>query len=345
MAPYNISLWKRNGGTTGMGQYMVSAQQMIPNKKELDANAKYMEAASSANKNNKQVTLNELYASAKKIYYDWMITQKKLNVIDDNEKLLDFMIQSSELRYKNNLGKLDAYYKAKAALAILENMREEMQNEMRQQRTMLNTLMNRNKDEDFVIDTSFVIREYEKKDSSYFIQSRSDIKAIERNIELTHLQQDLEQSKLKPQFGVSYSHMFGFGGFPEQFSLMGTVKLPIVRWASKSYKANIESMNWKAESFNQQKQIALNEASGEQEKIFADIRSKKRQMLLYENKIIPALQKNYQIMQLAYEQNTEELFPLFDAWQTLNMTQLEYLQLLKDLLIMQVELEKLIELK
>src|ERR1700730_13694335 len=42
MTPYNTSLWKKNNGSTGMGQYMITATQMIPNKKELDANAKYM---------------------------------------------------------------------------------------------------------------------------------------------------------------------------------------------------------------------------------------------------------------------------------------------------------------
>ena len=50
-------------------------------------------------------------------------------------------------------------------------------------------------------------------------------------------------------------------------------------------------------------------------------------------------------MQLAYEQNTEELFTLFDAWETLNMTQLEYLQQLQELLMMQVKLERILEIK
>ena len=50
-------------------------------------------------------------------------------------------------------------------------------------------------------------------------------------------------------------------------------------------------------------------------------------------------------MQLGYEQNTEELFMLFDAWETLNMTQLEYLNQLQQLLTMQVELERILETK
>lgn len=43
-------------------------------------------------------------------------------------------------------------------------------------------------------------------------------------------------------------------------------------------------------------------------------------------------------MQLGYEQNTEELFMLYDAWKTLNMTQMEYLDQVQQLLTMQVKL-------
>ena len=346
MTPYNPSLWKKNAnGSPGMGQYMITATQMFPSKKELDANENYLLAVSSVNKNSKEATLNELYAAAKKYYFDWMISQKKIKVLDENEKLLDFMIRSSELRYKNNLGKLPVYYKAKAALGNIENLRLEIENEIRQQRSMLNTLMNRSKDIDFSIDSSYFIKVFVKRDSAYFSGRRSDIMAIDKTISLTYLQQGLERTKLKPKFGASYWHMFGFGGLPEQFSLMATVKFPIASWSSRSYKANIESLQYKAESYDQQKQILLNEISGEQEKIMADIESKKKQLILYQNNIIPALQNNYKTSQLAYEQNTEELFTLFDAWQTLNMTQLEYLQQVQELLIMQVELEKIQEIK
>lgn len=77
----------------------------------------------------------------------------------------------------------------------------------------------------------------------------------------------------------------------------------------------------------------------------ADIATKKGQVKLFEDNIIPALEKNYQTMQLGYEQNTEELFMLLDAWETLNMTQLTYLDQLLELLRMQVELERILEIR
>ena len=48
-------------------------------------------------------------------------------------------------------------------------------------------------------------------------------------------------------------------------------------------------------------------------------------------------------MQLGYEQNTEELFMLYDAWEQLNMTQLEYFEILTKALQTQTEIDLLIE--
>ena len=344
MTPYNPSLWKRNAdGTNGMGQYMISARQMIPNKKELDANEKYLRAVSAAGKESKLADLNDLYAAAKMSYYTWLIAAKKIKVLDDNEKLLQFMIQSTEIRFSNNLGKLNAYYKAKAALGDIENQRIQLQNDITQQLVRLNTLMNRQVQAPFTIDTAYTLKDYSPADSNYFLQTRSDIKAVQKNIDLAYLQQDLERNKLKPQFGIQYDHMFGFGGQPMQYTLMATVRLPMAAWSSRASKASIESLHWKAESLAQQQKVMINEATGQVQGLLAAIDSKKRQVQLFEQDILPALTKNYQVLQLGYEQNTSELFEVLDAWQTLNMTQLEYWQQVQDLLTLQTEMDKTLQ--
>jgi outer membrane protein TolC len=346
MTPYNPSYWKKGmDGTPGMGQYMVSVQQMIPNRKEQTANEKYMKAMSASDREREKTSLNELYASAKANYYQWMMDDRKLRVLDEDDKLLDFMVKSAELRYKNNLGKLNAYYKVKAALGTVESQRVTVENDIDQRRIALNTLMNQNRQAVFAIDTVFALKEYTTADTAYLMQARSDLRAVDREIDLTYLQRDLEKSKLKPQFGVQYQHMFGFGSLPMQFSLMATVRLPMAAWSSKSYKANIEGLGWKAEALRQQKEMIANEASGQAASLRAAIRSKRKQLDLYEGTIIPALRKNLETMQLAYEQNTEQLFELFDAWQSLNTTRMDYLDQLQELLKIQVELEKILEQK
>jgi outer membrane protein TolC len=222
-----------------------------------------------------------------------------------------------------------------------------LDNEIRQLIIMLNTLMVRDKLRVFDIDTAYTIKDYSSStfDSTTFINTRSDIKALEQDIQINYLKQAAEKAKLKPEFGVRYEHMFGFGQLPMQYTLLGTVKIPLTRWSSRASKANVESLKWKVESLNQQKQMIVNEATGIAYGMQNNIDLKKKQIKLFDENIIPALRKNYQTMQLAYEQNTEELFTLFDAWETLNMTQLEYLQQLQDLLMMQVELERILEKK
>lgn len=157
MAPYNINLWKGDGkGGTGMGQYMVSAEQMFPVKKLNDANEAYMKSMSSVEKENKQAVLNELFAVAKHNYYAWIILQKKLSVLTESEHILKLIIGSAENRYKNGLEKINAYYKAKAALGNLESMRISEENEIGQKRIVLNTLMNRDKSALLQVDTNYV---------------------------------------------------------------------------------------------------------------------------------------------------------------------------------------------
>ena len=119
----------------------------------------------------------------------------------------------------------------------------------------------------------------------------------------------------------------------------------MAKWSSRASKANVESFKWKAESLSHQKQSLINEASGISVGIQNEIQSRQKQIKLYEDNIIPALRRNFQTMQLGYEQNTEELFELFDAWEALNMTQLEYLDQLKAALLLQAELEKVLEIK
>lgn len=344
MTPYNVKMWQKGeNGSPGMGQYMLSVQQMFPNKKKQDAEAAYLEGVSSVDKERVKYELNQLYADAKENYFGWVVIQKKLNIINENEKLLNFMIKDAEIRYKNGLDKLSAYYKAKAELGNILNTRLMLENERKQKLIRLNTLMNRNKLQEFEIDTIYTITEFQNAFyDTATLSNRSDIRALDREIQLTALQQNSERAKTKPEFGVNYNHMFGFGGLPMQFSLMGMAKIPIGR-ANRMSKATVESLRWKAEALAQQRESVLNEASGMATSISNDLEAKKRQVRLFEENIIPALRKNYQVMQLGYQQNTEHLFTLFDAWDTLNKTQLEYLDQLQQLLNMQVELERVLE--
>lgn len=345
MTPYNTALWKKDGDMTGMGSVMFSAEQMIPNKRKLDADEAYMQAMSSTEKQRRESSLNELLNDGKLLYYEWVILEKKLVALKENEQILDFMIRNAELRYKNRMDKLNVFYKAKAALGEVQSMQLMFGADIHEKRIRLNALMGRNAMTPFSIDTTLSWKDYDEVvfDSTLFYKSRSDLKAIDNEILLTRLKQETERQELRPQFGVRYDHMIGFGGQPMQYTIMGMVKFPMAKWSSKMNKANVESLQWKSQALQAQKEMMVNEMSGMAYGMRNELDLKKRQLSLYEQTILPALRNNYRTMQLSYEQNTEELFMLYDAWEALNMKQVEYFDLLLRALQLQVTIDRLME--
>lgn len=347
MTPYNVGLWRKEGDMPGMGSVMVSGEQMFPSRKKLDADEQYMKAMSSVEKEKKAAALNELVNDARQLYSEWIVLKKKLGVLTENEKVLDFMIKNAEIRYKNGLDKINAYYKAKAALGDVKNMQLMYANDIREKRIRLNALMGRDAMIYFDIDTSYRLNDYNSLvfDSTLFYTTRSDLKSLDWEMSLSVLKQATERASLRPQFGVRYENMFGFGGQPMQYTVMAMVKIPMAKWSSKMNKANIESLKWKGNALQAQKAMMLNEYSGMAYSMRNELELKQQQLQLYEQEIIPALKNNYRTMQLGYEQTTEELYMLYDAWEALNMKQLEYFDILSQALSIQVSIERLIEQK
>lgn len=347
MTPYDTGLWKANEMSSGMGAYMIGVTQMIPNSSKLKADSEYMSAMSSVMAENKNYTLNQLYALAKTNYYQWMVLDQKIKIANDNLLLLDYMIKSMEIRYQYNMDKLPTYYKAKSKHSGLESMIVMLQNTISQKRIMLNTLMATDKNTVFEIDTTYNLNEIDVfiSDTLSLSEKRSDVRAIEKTIALNELKIESERTKLLPEFGVKYDHMFTFGNRPQQFSLMGMITIPFAPWSSKMNKANITGFQIKNESLNWQKEMILNEATGMINGMNVELANMKKQYEIADKNIIPALQKNYDTAIIAWQNNTGELFEVLDAWEALNMAQMDKLDKLQAIFITKVEIEKQLEVK
>ena len=344
MSPYNTKLWKADEMGSGMGNYMIGVQQMIPNSSKLKSDFNLMNEMSSVEKENKNYTINQLKALAKTNYYQWLVLNKKIKIADDNLLLLDYMIKSMEIRYQYNMDKLPMYYKAKSQYSALESMIVMLENDIFQKRIMLNTLMAREKNTAFEVNEIYELKDFNSivLDTILLSKNRSDVKAIEKTMEINQLKIETEKTKFLPEFGVKYDHMFGFGQQPQQFSLMGMVNIPMP-WSTKMNKANIESFKIKNESLNWQKQMILNEASGIISGMNTELTNLKKQYEIIQKSIIPSLKRNYDTAILAWQNNTGDLFAALDAWEALNMSQIDLLDKLQRILVTQVEIEKQLE--
>ena len=324
------------------GSFMIQAEQMFTNPAKLKAKQDYMKGMSKVTAEDKNYLKNQLMAQAKQYYYERVVLEKKLALLQQTQSLLEYMLKDANIRLTYGKEKLPNIYKAKADLYELDNTREQLNNEISQKNIMLNTLMNRDKQTAFTVDTNYVVKGYETMitDTSTLANSRSDIKGISRNIELQQLNAQVEYSKRKPDFGIQAAHMLSYGGYPNQYILMASITIPIGPWASKEYKANLKGIQYEVEELQQKKLDMVNQAAGQLAGLSTDIGSKKRQLKNYQQNIIPALQNGYKTALLAYDQNTGDLPSVLDGIKDLQTARMAYLDNLQQLLTLQVTYEK-----
>ena len=324
------------------GSFMIQAEQMFTNPAKLRAREDYMKGLSKVTTEDRNYMKNQLIAQAKQYYYERVVLEKKLALLQNTQNLLEYMLKDANIRLTYGKEKLSNIYKAKADLFQLDNIREQMNNEISQKNILLNTLMNRNKLTAFIVDTTVVLKDYEIAitDTSTLSNSRSDIKEISRNIDLQQLNAKMEYSKRKPDFGIQAAHMFSYGAYPNQYILMASVTIPIVPWASKEYKANLKGIQYEVEELQQKKMDLINQAEGRLTGLRTDIGSKKRQLKNYQQNIIPALQNGYKTALQAYDQNTGDLPSVLEGIKDLQIARTETLDRLQELLTLQVAYEK-----
>ncbi|MES2376782.1 MAG: TolC family protein [Bacteroidota bacterium] len=332
--PYQIN---PNGGA-----FMIQAEQMFTNPAKLRAKEEYMKGLSNVTKEDKNYLKNQLIAQARQYYYERVVLEKKLVQLQNTQNLLTYMLKDANIRLTYGKEKLPNIYKVKADLFELDNSREQLNNEISQRNIMLNTLMNQAQSTTFTVDTTIVINDYETNstDTAKLAGARSDIKSINRNIELQQLNSQMEYAKRKPDFGIQAGHMQSYGGMANQYILMGSVTIPIVPWASKEYKANLKGIRYEVQELQQKKLDILNQAQGQLARLRTDMSSKKRQLKNYNQNIIPALQNTYKTSLQAYEQNTGDLPSVLDGIKSLQLARMAALDRLQELLTLQVAYER-----
>ncbi|HRI59688.1 MAG TPA: TolC family protein [Saprospiraceae bacterium] len=340
MTPYNPERWSE-----GMGAFMLSGEQMFPNRNMQKAEQRYMYAMSGMETAERGVMRNMLFAEAKTAYYTWLVLEKKIAVLEESKNALRLLIESAEQRFQYNREKLGSVYKAQTELANLERMQAMYAGEIRQQRAMLNTLMQLDPATGFEIDTAFLSswKDLPLLPDTSRITARSDFRAIEQSLNIARLEQEWQRSKLKPEYGLRFDNMFAFGGAPWQFSLMGMITVPIAPWSNKDVKARIEGIDYRLAAFEWQKADFVNQIRGSLADRLVMMQTLQEQIDRYERDIIPNQRKRFQSTLLAWEQNTDELFMTLDAWLELKMSRLSQLDLLQQLLFTRTDYEKELE--
>jgi len=328
------------------GSVMFSFEQEIPNPSKLNANKRFLESKAAVEEQGRSYQFNVLRAEAKTAYYQWLVAEEKLNTLSESQRIVELMIKLARIRYPYNQGSLGNIYKAEGRLREVENMMLMAQSDIDEKKFRLKTLMNLSADTDIMIDTATKVIYNVGQiayDTTALSLQRSDVRQLDRTIEVMRLNQQLQKVQSRPDFKIRFDHMQPLGDMPTQFTAMAMVSIPIAPWSSRMYKSELRGMHYDIEAMKRGRESILIETRGMLAGMSAKLRGMQLQMDNYLTKIIPALRKNYETVMLAYEENREQLPMVIDAWEALNMAQIEYLNKREEYYIMIVNYEKELE--
>jgi outer membrane protein TolC len=329
------------------GMYMVNLEQDIPNPAKLKAKRNYYASKAKVEEQGRAIQFNVLRSEAKTYYYKWLVAEKKHDVLRENERIIELVLKLARIRYPYNQGSLGNIYKAEGRLQEVQNMMLMTVADKEESSYRLKTLMNLHVDDSIMIDTTTSIAFDANRvayDTAALRDQRSDVKQIDQSIEVMRLNQQFQRVQAKPDFKIRLEHMDPRGvGMPNQFSAMAMVTIPIAPWSSKMYKSEIKGMQYDIQAMRKEREAILIETRGMLAGMATQLTRMHQQLSNYNAKIIPSLRKNYETLMLAYEENREQLPIVIDAWETLNMAQMEYLEKLELYYNMIVSYEKELE--
>lgn len=328
------------------GSWMLSLEQEIPNPLKLKAREEFLKAQSAISMEGKAVLANELKAKARVMFYAILVESKRLRYLKQNRLIMSTMRKLGEIRYQYNQGQLTRVFKADGRIAEADNMITMSESNVRSKKIALNALMYRPPMAELQIDTAFEVRFVPNAglDSSYFADSKSEIRRMDREILAMNLNIDQMKKQATPDFRLRFEHMVPRAGMmPNQYTLMGMLSLPFAPWSSKMYRSEVKSMQLERQAMQEQRAAMLSEMTGMSRSMQSELINMQEQLANYPAKILPALGKNLSLSMITYQENKADLDTVIDAWEAQNMAQMNYLDQLQKFFNMLAEYEKSIE--
>ncbi len=325
------------------GSLMLQLEQDIPNPSKLSAKKKYIVSQGNIEKATRDITLNDLKAQARRLYFNWLIAKQRIDVLRENEKIMVTMKKIEEVRFPYNQSQLSSVFKASAKIEDNHNMIRMQEGSIAKARAWLNSLMNAPGNQDFEIDTTYqpqfgIASSY---DTASLATARKDVVKMDESIRSMQLNIESMKREKKPDFKVRFDHMYPLDRMmPNAFSAMGMVSIPIAPWSSRMYKSEIKAMQYNVQAMEKERAAMLQETQGMLYGMQYEIQSMQKRIEAMEDKIIPALRQTLDVNFVNYQENKLALSNVIDSWEALTMMQSNVLDEKLKLYEMIVDYEK-----
>ncbi|HJV66282.1 MAG TPA: TolC family protein [Geomonas sp.] len=335
-----------NFSRDGMTQKVIGISQQIPyfGKRKLKEEVASREAE--ANFWSVEERKLELTRMVKETYYQIFFTDRSLEIVDRNIKLMDDFITIAQTKYSVGQGTQQDIYKAQVERSRMLDMRITLEQQRRSQEITLNSLLYRPSSTkvgaiaDFPMSQQPLTAEELGKIAQ---ENRPLLKSLHAQIEKGRAGHELARKEWYPDFNVSFEYMQrdrapGSDG-SDMYSLGVTFNLPV-------HKARREAM---AAESNSEVTMAQEELNATRNTIttgiadlLAQMERRRKLVELYKSGIIPQAEQSLESAVISYRVNKVDFLSLLDSRVTLFNYEREYYDSMADYQMKLAQLEALI---
>jgi outer membrane protein, heavy metal efflux system len=335
-----------NFSRDGMTQKVVGISQQIPwfGKRELRGNLARREAEASHLMREERIL--EIVRAVKELYYQIYVTDRSLEILAKNMRIMDDLIILAQNRYTVGQGVQQDIFRAQLEKSKLLDMRITLEQQRRSQEIRMNSLLNRPVDTRVgaIADppiTPFSLGGGELVELAE--NNRPLLKSMRAQIGRSRAAQALARREFYPDVALSFEYMqrepaMGGDG-ADMYGLGLTFNLPLRRerrHAMLAEAASEEAMS--AAELND----ARNGIRGGIADLLSQMERRRRQVELYKSGIIPQSRQNLESAVIAYRVGKVDFASLLDSRLTLFNYERDYYDSLADYQIRLTQLEAMV---
>lgn len=308
----------------------VGVEQEIPFPGKLGLKGKIAESEAAAEEWNTEQTRRELISDLKGAYFDLALTDRSLEVLEKNRKLLQSVTQVAEARYRVGQGNQQDVIKAQVELSKLLDRQAVLEQRRTIAEALVNSLLFRSP-ETRIARTA----EYRKAQLPYSLdqlnqmalESSAKLKSQEKNIDRSQYAVELARKEYYPDFAVGFSYV-DRDDMKEMYGIMAKAKLPLYFW--RKQRPDLESARLNLTSARKQRESVTSTLGYTVRDAHTVATTSDRLVQLYGSGIIPQSKLALESAFAAYQTGTVDFLTLLDSLVTLLEYELKYFEALTE---------------
>ncbi len=327
-----------NNNTKPMRTFSISQEFPFPTKLFLRKQSAQKEANSYEQEYKE--TERKVIKNLKESYFQLFLTDKKINLTQENLSLLSQFIEIANKKYSVNKASQQDSLKAQVEYSKLSNQLVLLDQEEKIAQSMLNSILNRSLDTQIVSveeNSNKVLELDEKIMLRLAKESRPELRSFQEMVRKTEIDYSLSKQEYLPDFMLKYKREVN-SSRPDSWAGMIGVTIPLWFWEKqdsfvKEAQANVGVV--KAEYQAQENMILFEVRSS-----YARFEAAKKLVKIYETGVLPQAQAALETARRGYETDLLSFLDLLDFVRTLREFQMEYFESLANLEIALADLER-----